>query len=105
MNHKSLCTDGVKYWHKDRTNTDSSSDKRPFVFMPPYNQAPSVDIEMTSYALLSYALRRDLTGGIPIAKWLVAQRNANGGFSSTQVSYLFIYDFKKYAVVDIKTFK
>ena len=85
----------MKYWHENSTNSDSSNDRRQFVFMPPYNQAPSVDIEMTSYALLSYALRKDLAGGIPIAKWLVAQRNANGGFSSTQVGC------KIFAVTDL----
>jgi A-macroglobulin TED domain len=41
---------------------------------------------MTSYALLTYIKRQDLIGGLSIAKWISAQRNANGGFSSTQVN-------------------
>jgi len=41
---------------------------------------------MTAYALLTYVLNRDFSGAVPIAKWLVSQRNSLGGFSSTQVS-------------------
>ena len=76
----------MKHWHKDNADDDVTSNSGRFVFVPPYQQARSLDIEMTSYALLIYARRRDLTGGLAIAKWIVAQRNANGGFSSTQVS-------------------
>ena len=51
----------------------------------PYQRARSVDIEMTAYALLTYTRRRDVSGAVPIAKWIVSQRNSMGGFSSTQV--------------------
>jgi len=40
---------------------------------------------MTAYALLVYSLNQDVDGAVPIAKWIIAQRNPNGGFSSTQV--------------------
>jgi len=40
---------------------------------------------MTAYALLTYALQNDASGSLPVAKWLIAQRNPNGGFVSTQV--------------------
>ena len=56
-------------------------------FGPP---RPSADVEVTAYALLSY-LQQDLDFGavyekvMPIVKWLNTQRNALGGFSSTQV--------------------
>jgi hypothetical protein len=85
----SMNADGMKYWHKDSTD-DSSNEVNPMWFRPPYSQAASVDIETTSYALLIYSRRKDLTGGVAIAKWIVAQRNANGGFSSTQVNLHFL---------------
>jgi len=42
---------------------------------------------MTAYALLIYSLSEDVSGAVPIAKWIIAQRNPNGGFSSTQVAF------------------
>ena len=44
-------------------------------------------IEMTSYALLTYAIRGDVSEGIPVMKWLLGQQNEFGGFRSTQVIY------------------
>jgi len=78
---------GTIHWHKDNVDDAAASNQGAFVFIPPYQQAPSLDIETTSYALLTYAHLGNLTGGIPIAKWIVAQRNADGGFSSTQVCW------------------
>lgn len=40
---------------------------------------------MTSYALLTYTLLGDVASALPVVKWLSQQRNALGGFSSTQV--------------------
>jgi len=42
-------------------------------------------IETTAYALLLYAEERDIDIGLKIVKWLIKQRNPNGGFGSTQV--------------------
>jgi CD109 antigen len=39
---------------------------------------------MTAYALLSYINLGKQTEAFPITRWLVSQRNENGGFSSTQ---------------------
>lgn len=57
----------------------------------PYYRAPSADIEMTAYALMTYVLLAEddpaLIGqAMPIVRWLTKQRNALGGFASTQVS-------------------
>lgn len=41
---------------------------------------------MTSYALLTYVLRGDVQGGLPILRWLLQLRGPNGGFQSTQVA-------------------
>ena len=60
--------------------------------------APSADVEVTAYTLLSYMQQDSDFGEIlgdvmPIVKWLNTQRNAYGGFSSTQVKEGILYDF------------
>ena len=79
------CTDGLKYWEKDNSDDDSTT-PRPMFWRPPYHRARSVNVEMTAYALLTYTHRRDFSEAVPIAKWLVSQRNSRGGFTSTQVN-------------------
>ena len=63
-------------------NTDKRS---PYL----HRQASSQNIEITSYVLLTYVRSYDksqaLVKGNPVARWIVGQRNAEGGFSSTQV--------------------
>lgn len=49
------------------------------------SRAPARDIETTAYALLTYIALGHHAQGLPIVKWLVSQRNPQGGFSSTQV--------------------
>lgn len=46
----------------------------------------SAEVEMTAYALLTYTLLGDMATALPVVKWLSQQRNALGGFSSTQAS-------------------
>lgn len=41
---------------------------------------------MTAYGLLTYTLLGDVASALPVVKWLSQQRNALGGFSSTQVA-------------------
>lgn len=51
----------------------------------PWNNQPrSVDIEMTSYALLTFLENNFLDDSIPILNWLLRQQNDIAGFSSTQ---------------------
>lgn len=45
---------------------------------------------MTAYGLLTYTLLGDVASALPVVKWLSQQRNALGGFSSTQVVALFL---------------
>ena len=61
----------------------------PKLVICPYPQAPSANVEMTAYALLAYTSGGEadaVNKGLPIVKWLSKQRNAYGGFSSTQVN-------------------
>lgn len=44
----------------------------------------SVNTEITSYALLAHYHAGPVEDLVPIMKWLLAQRNSQGGFSSTQ---------------------
>lgn len=44
----------------------------------------SVNTEITSYALLAHIKSGPIDQIVPIMKWLLAQRNEQGGFSSTQ---------------------
>jgi CD109 antigen len=82
LNALAIAKDGMRYWHKT-TGSDTSS-ANGGLWSCQYQQARSVDIEMTGYALLTYAQRKNVSGGIPIAKWIVSHRNSLGGFSSTQ---------------------
>lgn len=51
----------------------------------PANDEPnSVNVEISSYSLLAYLENNAVTEGLPIMKWLISQRNKEGGFQSTQ---------------------
>lgn len=53
-----------------------------------YKHASSAEVEMTSYALLAFTVgnQSKVVDYIePIVMWLTRQRNAQGGFRSTQV--------------------
>ena len=49
------------------------------------NNEKAINIELTAYALLTLALNNERDEGLQVLKWLISQRNPNGGFSSTQV--------------------
>lgn len=55
----------------------------------------AVDIELTAYALLTLAAKKDRTDGVQVLKWVTEQRNPDGGFSSTQVRLKFLSSSKK----------
>ncbi|CAG9797907.1 unnamed protein product [Chironomus riparius] len=73
---KATNKDGMKHWAKAVAESDEKS---------PWNLQPNaINIEMSAYglqALLEAGLDSD---AIPVMKWLVTQRNENGGFQSTQ---------------------
>jgi len=57
----------------------------------------SVDVEMTAYCLLTYLQRGLVTEALPIMRWMVAQRNSNGGFASTQDTAIGLFALAKLA--------
>lgn len=51
----------------------------------PDTRANPIEIEIASYALLSYAELNAVGDGYNVFRWLLSQRNSYGGFVSTQV--------------------
>ncbi|XP_076447000.1 CD109 antigen-like [Babylonia areolata] len=84
---------GFRYWHKEPVTTTSSSTRH--AWRTP--QAGASDVEMTSYALLTYAATNDITGGLDVLKWVASQRNPRGGFSSTQDTVLALQALSEFA--------
>nr|CAD7195115.1 unnamed protein product [Timema douglasi] len=86
---KAQSSEDMKWWKKAMKKEDS---KNPWVSLP-----SSVDVEMTAYGLLSYLKKGLVQDAVPIMKWLVTQRNDNGGFASTQDTVIGIYALAKLA--------
>ncbi|XP_006914785.1 pregnancy zone protein [Pteropus alecto] len=65
-------------------------------------RAPSAEVEMTSYLLLTYLTAQpapsseDLSVASRIVKWITKQQNPNGGFSSTQDTVVALQALSKY---------
>ncbi|XP_014601165.1 PREDICTED: CD109 antigen-like isoform X2 [Polistes canadensis] len=83
LQSKALTENDIKWWSKPI----AKDDKNPWHSLLPR----SVDVEMTSYALLTYLRRHLIADSISIMKWLVKQRNSEGGFASTQDTVIGIY--------------
>ncbi|XP_056385041.1 alpha-2-macroglobulin-like protein 1 isoform X2 [Hyla sarda] len=84
--------DGLLYWSQE---TKSSSDSY-------WSKPKSVDVEMTSYALLSLAstekpTKKELGDMAAIVRWLSKQQNAKGGYSSTQDTVVALQALSKFA--------
>ncbi|CAG2193401.1 CD109 [Mytilus edulis] len=74
--------DGTKFW---KLTDDAANMIQPYVrWTPPKTKVRALDIEMTSYVLLIYNIRKDITNGVQVVKWLNKQKNPFGGFTSTQ---------------------
>ncbi|CAG2244349.1 CD109 [Mytilus edulis] len=72
---------GTRYW---KHNAKESNEKKYSNWNPPHSQSNAIDIELTSYILMNYAMNNDVENGLPVLRWLTSQRNPNGGFASTQ---------------------
>lgn len=76
LKNEAVFEDDLMYWKRDSTAMASGK-----------HGAPSAEIEMTSYALLAMLTRDEhapINSVMPIVRWLTKQRNAYGGFTSTQ---------------------
>ncbi|KAF6338697.1 alpha-2-macroglobulin like 1 [Rhinolophus ferrumequinum] len=68
----------------------------------PWSQPAAVDVELTAYVLLAWLNKGNLTQkeiakATGIVAWLTKQRNAYGGFSSTQDTVVALQALAKYA--------
>ncbi|XP_063427336.1 C3 and PZP-like alpha-2-macroglobulin domain-containing protein 8 [Mytilus trossulus] len=73
---------GTKFW---KLTDDAANKIQPYRrWTPPKTKVRALDIEMTSYVLLIYNIRKDITNGVRVVKWLNKQKNPFGGFISTQ---------------------
>lgn len=65
-------------------------------------RAPSAEVEMTAYVLLTYLTAQpartleDLTHAMSIVKWISKQQNSQGGFSSTQDTVVALHALSRY---------
>jgi len=62
LESKATTKQDLKWWSKPIPKDNKN---------PHYSLPRSVDVEMTSYALLSYLRRNLITDAIPVMKWLV----------------------------------
>ncbi|KAM8924768.1 alpha-2-macroglobulin-like protein 1 [Pelodytes ibericus] len=79
--------------HWEQNSTPRSSD------LPYWDRAPSVEVELASYMLLTFLSgpEQDLGKASEIVNWLSKQQNPYGGFSSTQDTVVALQALAKYA--------
>lgn len=72
---KSLSTGSHKWWEKTVQHNAGCC----------YKTSTTLNVEISAYGLLTYLLAKsDPSQSLPILKWLLNQRNSNGGFNGTQ---------------------
>ncbi|CAG9853917.1 unnamed protein product [Phyllotreta striolata] len=75
LDNRGKSKDNMKWWAKD---TPSNEVKNPW-----HNRPRSIDIEMTSYALMTFIEANLLEDALPVLDWLLNQQNNLGGFTSS----------------------
>ncbi|XP_076256034.1 thioester-containing protein 3 isoform X1 [Rhynchophorus ferrugineus] len=80
LDSKAKVKDDMKWWAKDVPNNER---KNPWTKLP-----RSLDIEMTSYAILTFMEANLLDDAMPALNWLVNQQNNLGGFTSSRDTVL-----------------
>jgi CD109 antigen len=74
--HQVAGSDGSMHWSTAaRTKSEISNNSRSEPTTWTMSPIQPADIEATSYALLTYMLIGDVEKGLPIVRWLTAQRN------------------------------
>ncbi|XP_060152812.1 C3 and PZP-like alpha-2-macroglobulin domain-containing protein 8 isoform X2 [Globicephala melas] len=93
-----ITQDGVTHWSLTGSR---DVDKDAFLSFSDgvYQTVVSAEVEMTAYALLTYTLLGDVATALPVVKWLSQQRNALGGFSSTQDTCVALQALAEYAIL------
>ncbi|KAF6027606.1 hypothetical protein EB796_014085 [Bugula neritina] len=86
---------GEQYWQQPQPEPVSNTK----VWRPPHRQGKAVNIELAAYVLQLKVERSGVASAIPILKWISGQRNANGGFSSTQDTVVALQALARFAKV------
>ncbi|XP_041450764.1 CD109 antigen isoform X1 [Drosophila obscura] len=76
-----------KWWSKAAEQPTPSTVWRP----------RSNDVELTAYVLIALLEQSPAETSLPIVKWLIGQRNSNGGFASTQDTVVGLQALTKFA--------
>uniref|UniRef100_A0A8B9UR96 C3 and PZP like alpha-2-macroglobulin domain containing 8 n=1 Tax=Anas zonorhyncha TaxID=75864 RepID=A0A8B9UR96_9AVES len=98
MNSMAITQDGFTHW--SLTGSLVTDEDTFMGFNDGLSQSVvSAEVEMTSYALLTYTLLGDVASALPVVKWLSQQRNALGGFSSTQDTCVALQALAEYAIL------
>jgi len=91
-------TEGThKWWENPKSKEDNLYEQDCLRFHPWKKPTKSAAVEMTAYAALTYMKRGEVANAFPIIKWLLSQRNENGGFISTQDTVVGLTALGKFA--------
>ncbi|XP_020849903.1 alpha-2-macroglobulin [Phascolarctos cinereus] len=103
LDKEAVKKDNSVYWQRP---------ERPQAPAGPYSyhsQAPSAEVEMTSYVLLAHLTGfpvpspEDLSMASRIVKWITKQQNPHGGFSSTQDTVVALQALSRYGAATYST--
>ncbi|XP_029002338.1 C3 and PZP-like alpha-2-macroglobulin domain-containing protein 8 [Betta splendens] len=98
LNHMAITQDGLTHW--SLTGSTVTDEDTFMGFSDGISQSVvSAEVEMTAYGLLTYTLLGDVASALPVVKWLSQQRNALGGFSSTQDTCVALQALSEYAIL------
>uniref|UniRef100_A0A673A0I2 Kazal-like domain-containing protein n=1 Tax=Sphaeramia orbicularis TaxID=375764 RepID=A0A673A0I2_9TELE len=98
LNHMAITQDGHTHW--SLTGSTMTDEDTFMGFSDGLSQSVvSAEVEMTAYGLLTYTLLGDVASALPVVKWLSQQRNALGGFSSTQDTCVALQALSEYAIL------
>ncbi|XP_072260763.1 C3 and PZP-like alpha-2-macroglobulin domain-containing protein 8 isoform X4 [Pyxicephalus adspersus] len=98
LNSMAITQDGFTHW--SLTGSVAKEEDTFMSFSDGLSQSViSAEVEMTAYALLTYTLLGDVASALPVVKWLSQQRNALGGFSSTQDTCVALQALAEYAIL------
>ncbi|CAL1532263.1 unnamed protein product [Lymnaea stagnalis] len=89
------------YWQANSSATDDAQAGYD-IWRPPRIQARPIDILITSYAILTFTELGRIDAALPAVRWLTTQRNAQGGFSSSQDTVVGLQALSAYATKSLR---
>lgn len=87
LQNSMISQEGMIYWTENNRRGSTSAER-----------APAKDIEATAYVLLTYIAIGRHSDALPIVKWLASQRNAQGGFATTQDTVMSVQALTEYSL-------